>query len=138
MDELIEITPYSLYQILIDGVEVNARPIAWSSEMVDGEGHDSAGNLVVPTEYETACPHCGQMVHFSAGLSGVKCAECGRGQNIGVTPIMPVVPLSPFQEPDEYVPIPVVTPTPVQTQSAKEIDINELLGEIANDPGPDQ
>ena len=102
MDESTKVvSPFDLFEIHIGNESNSARPIAWDREMADGEGRDAKGEFAIPIEYETVCPHCGQMVHFKAGLNALKCPECGKGEDVGV----PITEIHPFQDPGEYIPI---------------------------------
>lgn len=65
---------------------VQARPVAWDKEIVDGFGNDKDGNEVTPVEFDATCPKCGNLVHFStkdiykvSGDDNIKCGECFAG-----------------------------------------------------------
>jgi hypothetical protein len=74
-------TPFDLREVTVAGQKVYARPTAWDREMVDSEGRDAQDNPAVPTQFETACPECGNLVQFSADLLTVKCQNCGKGED---------------------------------------------------------
>lgn len=80
---------YDLLEVRVLNESVMARPIAWSAEDVDGQGHDSKGNDVEVAMYHTTCPHCAGLIEFYAAdlylaLDGseknLKCLSCKRGK----------------------------------------------------------
>jgi endogenous inhibitor of DNA gyrase (YacG/DUF329 family) len=75
-------TPFDLVGIDIDGQTVMARPIAWDSEFVDGEGHTADGSMASPVAFETVCPFCSQLIQFDGMHVSIECPECGRGDSI--------------------------------------------------------
>jgi len=103
-------TPYDLKPIVIKGVTIMARPVAWDRPMIDNEGHVEKDVFAEATEYETACPHCGQLVRFSAAKEQIKCPECKAGEDVYVEKFE-----SPFIDPGEYAVAPVATPVPDAT-----------------------
>ena len=102
MDKVKEKLPFDLSSVDVGGVIVDARPIEWDAEMVDGEGHNAAGEYVKPVKYETACPHCGQLIQFTPSTS-IKCQECRRGTDVILAEFIPEPFESPFCNPGDYV-----------------------------------
>lgn len=77
---------FRLIQIIINGVEVDARPIAWNEPDTDGTGRNKEGESIQAVEYITTCPHCSQGLQFHGidivvigGIYYVKCTSCGAG-----------------------------------------------------------
>lgn len=69
------------------GAEImHARPIRWDEMLHDGSGHKN-GEEIIPLEYETTCPGCGQLFKFvpeEIWMSSVDgheciCCTCGYG-----------------------------------------------------------
>ena len=80
---------YALSDFDINGTIVQARPVGWDGEDVDGFGNDISGNPVYPTLWVTTCPHCGNMVEIrkeEVFISEdntefcVKCNSCESGK----------------------------------------------------------
>ena len=102
MDEQQIKTPFDLVEKVVANEKVMARPVEWSAEITDGEGHAADGECPTPTRFETACPKCGQMVAFAATLESVKCSECGTGVDREIMFVKPIE--SPFADPAAYAP----------------------------------
>ena len=118
MDEQI-ITPFDLIEIKIGDQIVRARPTEWDKEFEDGDGHAADGTYPVPTKFETACPHCSQMLEFDAGYVAIKCKECENGEDV---PMVKEAEEDPFCDPGEYT---------LSTQpTATEVEMADVMGII--------
>jgi hypothetical protein len=80
---------YDLLEVSVGKEMVMARPIAWSGEDFDGQGHDAKGNEVQAVSYHTTCPHCADLITFNVAelylaMDGsernLKCASCKKGK----------------------------------------------------------
>ena len=93
-----EIKTYQIVDIDVGDKTVPCRPTKWDREIDDGEGRDKDGEYAMPIEYETACPHCGQLISIDAKLQAAKCSECGVGDDVLTHDSFE----DPFIEPNEY------------------------------------
>ena len=93
---------FDLLEVQIGSEMMRARPIKWTGEKFDKEGLDENGKLVLPIEYESVCPKCGQLTTFlfSEIKDGkVSCKMCGAGPE-EVKPSAPVdIKREPVEEP---------------------------------------
>lgn len=58
--------PFRRIDIMVGNQEIQARPIEWDT---DSNGHDGTGmkpdgTYMLPTKFETVCPHCSQLLQF--------------------------------------------------------------------------
>jgi hypothetical protein len=80
-------TCYDFITIRLKHEDIQARPVAWNKEIVDGFGNGSDGKPVSPTEFHATCPYCGNLIHFTVDdifkdvneTDNVKCLTCRSG-----------------------------------------------------------
>jgi hypothetical protein len=115
---------YDLIDVIVSGGEVQARPIAWDGEDVDGQGHDAQGRQLLATRYHTTCPKCGQLVEFetdniawvpasgnSPASGHVNCVFCGpEVVKANPTPLPPAPPATPVLIEKPIQPGPIIDP----------------------------
>lgn len=119
------ITCYSLRPVLVDGVEMLARPISWAGLDQDGFGHNDDGSDVVATGFHTTCPHCSSLIEFNlqdivvaSDGENVTCRDCGRGQS-GVSLLKSTVPVS------------VTLVDPIALGLFTEVDVSRLVPKLS-------
>jgi len=79
---------YKLIDIMCGGEQLQARPVDWDREVVDGFGNDQKGDPVNAIGFHTTCPSCGNLVDFKKcdlyvgkdkSENNIKCEFCGCG-----------------------------------------------------------
>lgn len=79
---------YKLVDVVCGGHQLQARPVGWDGEDVDGFGNDKKGYPVIAIEFHTTCPQCGNLVDFNKcdlyvgkdrSENNIKCETCGCG-----------------------------------------------------------
>lgn len=74
-------TCYQLIDVQIGNQQTQARPVAWDREIWDGNGNDKNGEPVKPTEFNTTCPFCANLIHFN--VDELYIAVDGSSNNVG-------------------------------------------------------
>lgn len=56
---------YELRKVLVNGVEVLARPVQWDGKDYNGHGVDRNGKQIGAIAYTSTCPKCSQLMQFT-------------------------------------------------------------------------
>ena len=98
MDNSVIIPPLRYRQVDVAGRVVSGRPIKYATKPVTKDLRDSTGEYIVPTLFETMCPHCCLRMTFSGDLVSARCPHCKRGSDVGKIDEFP----DPFCEPGQF------------------------------------
>jgi hypothetical protein len=130
-----EITTYQIIDVDVGDETVPCRPTKWDREIEDGEGRDKNGEHAIPTEYETTCPNCGQLIVIVANLQAAKCSECEVGTDVLLHDLFD----DPFVESEMYVgPSKKVEKVEAETVAAEAENLkSKEWSEVAGDLGLD-
>lgn len=96
---------YDLLEINVGQETLQARPIEWSGEIVDGYGNDSDGELVKAIKWMTTCPECADLIEFESKSifvidddKHVICQSCNMKPPIGASSEVDLSRMSEEQE----------------------------------------
>jgi hypothetical protein len=79
---------YKLIDVVCGGHKLQARPVDWDRQDVDGFGNDRKGEPVNAIGFHTTCPRCGNLIDFRRSTlyvgtdeteNNIKCESCGCG-----------------------------------------------------------